>query len=63
MLPSFLLSLREGLEAALIIGIVMGVLNKIQRPDLKPVVWGGAVSAIICEYCRSGFADKAWCGI
>ncbi len=47
MLPSFLLSLREGLEAALIIGIVIGVLHKIQRPDLKPVVWGGAASAII----------------
>jgi high-affinity iron transporter len=47
MLPSFLLSLREGLEAALIIGIVIGVLHKIQRPDLKPFVWGGAVSAII----------------
>jgi high-affinity iron transporter len=47
MLPSLLLSLREGLEAALIIGIVLGVLHKIQRPDLKPLVWGGAVSAII----------------
>jgi high-affinity iron transporter len=47
MLPSFLLSLREGLEAALIIGIVLGVLHKIQRPDLKTFVWGGSVSAII----------------
>ena len=47
MLPSFLLSLREGLEAALIIGIVIGVLHKIHRPDLKTFVWGGSVSAII----------------
>ena len=47
MLPGFLLSLREGLESALIIGIVLGVLHKIQRPDLKTFVWGGSVSAII----------------
>jgi len=44
-LPSFLLSLREGLEAALIIGIVLGALRKIHRQDLSPVVWGGTLSA------------------
>jgi high-affinity iron transporter len=44
-LPSYLLSLREGLEAALIIGIVLGALRKINHPDLNPVVWGGALSA------------------
>jgi high-affinity iron transporter len=41
-LPSFLLSLREGLEAALIIGIVLGALRKLNRPELRPVVWWGA---------------------
>jgi high-affinity iron transporter len=45
MLPSFLLALREGLEAALIIGIVLGGLQKMQRPDLNRYVWLGAVSA------------------
>ncbi len=29
MVPSFLLALREGLEAALIIGIVIGTLKKV----------------------------------
>jgi high-affinity iron transporter len=46
-LPSYLLSLREGLEAALIIGIVLGALRKLHRSDLKPVVWSGALSAAI----------------
>jgi high-affinity iron transporter len=46
MFPSFLLSLREGIEAALIIGIIIGVLIKIQREELKPVVWWGVAIAI-----------------
>lgn len=45
MLPSYLLSLREGLEAALIIGIVLGALRKIHRQDLSMIVWGGTLSA------------------
>jgi high-affinity iron transporter len=47
MLPTYLLSLREGLEAALIIGIVLGAVNKIRRHDLSTAVWLGAISAII----------------
>jgi high-affinity iron transporter len=47
MLPTYLLSLREGLEAALIIGIVLGAVGKIRRDDLKPAVWIGALSAVI----------------
>ena len=46
MLPTYLLSLREGLEAALIIGIVLGAVSKIRRNDLAPTVWFGALSAI-----------------
>ncbi len=45
MLPSFLLALREGLEAALIIGIVSGALHKMNRSELSPLVWAGAISA------------------
>lgn len=47
MLASFLLSLREGIEAALIIGIVLGALRKLHRSEMAPAVWYGAVSAII----------------
>jgi high-affinity iron transporter len=46
MLPSYLLSLREGLEAALIIGIVLGALRKIHRTDLSPALWIGTLSAV-----------------
>ena len=47
MLPSYLLSLREGIEAALIIGIVLGVLRKMHRTDLSSVVWFGVLGASI----------------
>ncbi len=47
MFPSFLLALREGLEAALIIGIVLGALKKINRPELNRAVWMGAGSAVL----------------
>jgi len=45
MVPSFLLSLREGLEAALIIGIVLGALHKLNRSALRSIVWYGVISA------------------
>ncbi len=46
MFPSYLLSLREGLEAALIIGIVLGALRKIRRTDLIPALWLGTLAAV-----------------
>jgi len=45
MLPSYLLSLREGLEGALIIGILFGALQKIRRNDLIPGLWLGVLAA------------------
>lgn len=48
MLPSFLLALREGIEAALIVGIVLGVLKKMNRMDRAPRVWlGVGVAAVV----------------
>lgn len=49
MLASILLSLREGLEAALIIGIVLGVLLKLKREDLYRQVWMGAGFAVLAS--------------
>ncbi len=45
MIPALLLALREGLEAALIVGIVLGALRKTGGERLKPVVWAGTLSA------------------
>ena len=67
MLPSFLLALREGLEAALIIGIVLGALRKINRQHLYPVVWSGAglaalvsiAAALVLNYLGAEFEGKA----
>ena len=47
MLPSYLLSLREGIEAALIIGIVLGALRQMRRTDLSSAVWIGVISASV----------------
>src|SRR5687768_16623792 len=47
MLASFLLSLREGIEAALIIGIVLGALRKLNRSEMAPAVWSGTLSAVL----------------
>jgi high-affinity iron transporter len=47
MLPAYLLSLREGIEAALIIGIVLGALRKMRRTDLVPAVWSGVAAAAV----------------
>ena len=50
MLPSFLLSLREGIEAALIIGIIIGVLNKLNQQESKPAVWRGVILAVVLSF-------------
>lgn len=47
MLPSYLLSLREGIEAALIIGILLGALRKMHRPEFIPLLWLGTISAAV----------------
>jgi high-affinity iron transporter len=47
MLSSYLLSLREGLEAALIIGIVLGALRQARRIELSSAIWAGASCAAL----------------
>ncbi|OJY66670.1 MAG: iron transporter [Rhodospirillales bacterium 70-18] len=49
MLIAFLIMLREGIEAALIVGIVAGYLRQTGRTGWLPAVWGGAgLAAVLC---------------
>ncbi len=45
MISSLVLSLREGLEAALVIGIVIGVLKRTGRSALNRYLWAGVLAA------------------
>lgn len=46
MLPAFLIMLREGIEAALIVGIIAGYLARTGRSDWLPTVWIGVLLAV-----------------
>lgn len=46
LLGSFLIGLREGLEAALIIGILIAYLTRRHRRDVLPRLWWGVAAAI-----------------
>lgn len=46
-LPTFVITLREGVEAALVVGIVLALLQKAQQPQLKPWVYFGLASGLI----------------
>ena len=47
MLQAFIITLREGVEAALIVGITLAYLAKINRPDLRRSVYAALVSAFL----------------
>ncbi|MFQ6058328.1 MAG: iron uptake transporter permease EfeU [Anaerolineae bacterium] len=49
MLAASLITFREGLEAALIVGIVLGYLKKVGRLDRQGYVWGGVMAAIVAS--------------
>lgn len=46
-LANFLIALREGVEAALIVGILVAYLCKVGRRDLLPRLWAGVIVAAV----------------
>ena len=49
MLQAFVITLREGVEAALIVGIIFAYLNKIERRELKRTVFWALAAAILAS--------------
>ena len=47
MIEALIITLREGVEAALIIGITLAYLNKIGRSELKKHVYSGLIAAVV----------------
>lgn len=53
MLPALLLALREGVEAALVVGIVLVYLNRTGRRQLARYVWAGVALAVACSFAAA----------
>jgi FTR1 family protein len=47
MLQAFIITLREGVEAALIVGITLAYLTKIGRPELRKTVFAALAAAFL----------------
>src|SRR6266852_7118615 len=47
MLQAFIITLREGVEAALIVGITLAYLAKIGRPELRKSVFAALIAAFL----------------
>lgn len=47
MIASFFLALREGLEAALIISVLLGSLQKLGQPQESKTIWAGTGTALL----------------
>src|SRR5947208_15366067 len=53
-IPSLVIGVREGIEAALVIGIILGYLVKIQRGGLKRYVYSGTMAAFLVSEGDAG---------
>lgn len=55
MLSTFLIALREGLEAALIVGILVAYVVKTGRRELLAPIWTGVAMALTASIALGGF--------
>jgi FTR1 family protein len=58
MLSALLLALREGVEAALVVGIVLVYLNRTGRRALASYVWGGVILASAASVAAAVLLDR-----
>ena len=58
MLSALLLALREGVEAALVVGIVLVYLNRTGRRALASYVWGGVMLAVAASFGAAVLLDR-----
>lgn len=59
MFPSFLIGLREGLEAALIVGILVAYLVRTDRRDRLKILWIGVGAAVAVSLAVGAFLEYA----
>ncbi|MDX2243878.1 MAG: FTR1 family protein [Leptolyngbyaceae cyanobacterium bins.302] len=58
-LPTFVITLREGVEAALVVGIVLAYLKKANQTQLNGWVWNGVIGGLLA----SGLVGVVFAGI
>src|SRR5665213_3618403 len=55
MIPTFVVTLREGVEAALVIAIAVAYVKRIGRLDLMPAIYRALLTAVVASFIA------AWC--
>ncbi len=55
MLNSFVIALREGLEASLIVGILIAYITKIGKSHLRSYIWSGTAIAVVASGALGAF--------
>ncbi len=56
---AFLITLREGIEAALIVSILLAYLRKLGRTDRSKLVWWGTAAAVVVSLAVGGVVFSA----